>query len=251
MRRKLAALLMLTLAGGLFVTIQAAQAHECPDGDWDPDSETCYETRVYEDWRDNYVPLFDLEDRGDEDGNGEQQRHDAQRWRDECHNGVEYRQHCGWFYGGNSALFYEESDGQDDDHGDDPQVPLGRPNEVHVGYAATHCFLAEGAHDCDRHGTNEFDTHDSHGGALYADVCISENEDSTYCDDGPKDTQAGVTIVDHLTCPMGCFDEYHVVRPLDAEYTSEQMENSAADTETALSDPQRHLCGHPENGSRC
>ena len=35
-----------------------------------------------------------------------------------------------------------------------------------------------------------------------------------------------MTIVDHLTCPLGCFDEYHVVRPFDQEYTERQMANT-------------------------
>lgn len=242
MRRKLAALLMLTLTAGLFVGIQAASAHQCPDAHV-PDDSACQDTAVYDDWRPNYVPLFDLADRNDEDGNGEQQRRDAQRWRDECANGDQYRQQCAWLYGGQSVMPYDESD---------PEGASPRPNELHVGYAASHCFLAEGAHDCDSHGSgSEFDTHDSHGGALYTDVCLSENPDSKYCDDGIKDTQAGVTIVDHLTCPTGCFDEYHVVRPLDQEYTERQTANSAAAIETAANDPQRYLCGYEDKGSRC
>jgi hypothetical protein len=249
MRRKLAALVMFAMAGALFVGVQAARAHECPE-EYQPDDPECTETKVYDDWRPNYVPLFDLPGRNGEDG--EQQRYDAQRWRDECHDDGEYRQHCAWAYGGNSALFYDDSDGHDGhDHGDDPHLPLSRPNELHVGYAATHCFLAEGAHDCDRHGQNEFDTHDSHGGAIYVDACISENQDSQYCDDGLQDTQAGVTIVDHLTCPTGCFDEYHVVRPADQAYTEEQMASSVTATEQAVSDPQRHLCGYEDKGSSC
>lgn len=240
MRRKLAALLLLTMTGALLVGIQAVQAHECPE-QYQPDDPECTETQVYDDWRPNYVPLFDLADRDGADG--EQQRYDAQRWRDECHNNGEYRQQCAWYYGGNSAMFYDETDG------DDPYLPLSRPNEAHVGYAATHCFLAEGAHDCDRHGQNEFDAHDSHGGAIYADVCLSKNRDSKYCDDGLMDTQAGVTIVDHLTCPTGCFDEYHVVRPFDTEYTEKQMANSVEYLGSL--DPQRHLCGYEDKGSRC
>jgi hypothetical protein len=249
MHRKLAALLITTMVGAVLVGTQVASAHECPD-EYDPNDKACKETQVYDDWRPNYVPLFDLAGRDGEEG--EQQRYDAQRWRDECHDDGEYRQQCGWYHGGNSALFYEETDGHEDhDHGDDPHVPLSRPNELHVGYAATHCFLAEGAHDCDRHGQSEFDTHDSHGGAIYVDVCISENQDSKYCDDGLKDTQAGVTIVDHLTCPAGCFDEYHVVRPFDQAYTEQQMANSAVAIERIASDPQRHLCGYEEYGSNC
>lgn len=258
MRRKLATLLMFTLAAGMFVGIRAASAHQCPD-DWEPDDPECEETAVYDDWRPNYVPLFDLPDREDQadDGEGEQQRYDAQRWRDECNNDGEYRQQCFWMYGGQSVLSYPDSDGHQ--HGGDEgeeasptDALLSRPNEMHLGFAATHCFLAEGAHDCDRHGSgSEFDTHDSHGGALYADVCLAPNPDSKYCEEGLEDTQVGVTIVDHLTCPMGCFDEYHVVRPLDAAYTEEQMADSVTAIEVIAADPQRHICGYEEYGSGC
>lgn len=236
MRRKLAALLMITMTAALFVGIRSASAHQCPDG-YEPNDPECEETAVYDDWRPNYVPFFDLADRDGEDG--EQQRHDAQRWRDECSNGNQYRQQCAWVYGGQSVAPYDESD---------PDGASPRPNELHVGYAATHCFLAEGAHDCDSHADSEFGTHDSHGGALYADVCLSANPDSKYCDDGLSDTQAGVTIVDHLGCPFGCFDEYHVVRPLDQEYTDEQMADSVEYLGSV--DPQRHLCGY-EDHSAC
>lgn len=235
MRRKLAMLLTLTVLGGLFVGIRAAEAHQCPDRH-KPNSPACKDTKVYDDWRPNYVPLFDLSDR---DGKtGEQQRYDAQRWRDECSNDGEYRQQCAWVYGGQSAQPYD---------GSDPTGGTPRPNELHLGYAATHCFLAEGAHDCDSHAQDEFGTHDSHGGAVYADVCLSANPDSKYCDDGAEDTQAGVTIVDHLDCPAGCFDEYHVVRPLDSDYTQEQMEDSAAALGYIADDPKAHLCGYPEH----
>lgn len=238
MRRKLALLLLLTLTGGLFGGIRAASAHQCPE-DYEPNGEDCEETDVYDDWRPNYVPLFDLTEREDqsEGGEGEQQRYDAQRWRDECNNDGEYRQQCLWLYGGQSVRPYEDSD------------PDGtpRPNEAHVGYAANHCFLAEGAHDCDRHGQgSEFDTHDSHGGAVYADVCLTANPDSKHCDDGPEDTQAGVTVVDHLDCPTGCLDEYHVVRPLDSEHTQAQMEDTATAVEAITSDPEPYLLGYPQ-----
>jgi hypothetical protein len=194
---------------------------------------------VYEDWRPNYVPLFDLPDR-DEQGEGtegERQRRDAQRWREECANGDQERQQCAWYYGGFSVVPY------------DTDVDGPRPNEVHVGFAANHCFLAEAAHDCDSHEDNEFGTHDSHGGAIYADVCLSQNPDSKYCDDGLTDTQVGVTIVDHLTCPMGCADEYHVVRPFDIDYTERQMEGSQEAIARIAADPVRHVCGHPEHSS--
>ena len=245
MHRKLAALILVALTGALLVGIQAASAHECEDW-YDPNSEECTETKVYDDWRPNYIPLFDLADRDGEDG--DQQRYDAQRWRDECEDKGEYRQQCLWLYGGQSVMPDPRTDGE-------PMDPIdgifSRPNELHFGYAATHCFLAEGAHDCDRHGDNEFDTHDSHGGAIYVDVCVSSNDNSKYCDEGMKDTQAGVTIVDHLTCPTGCFDEYHVVRPFDQEYTAKQTDNSVAAVDRIANDPLRHLCGYEDKGSRC
>ena len=258
MRRKLAFLFVPALLAGLLVGIGSAQAHQCEQTKKNKPAE-CRDTEVYPDWRPNYVPLFDLPDRDGEDG--EQQRYDAQRWRDECDDddgdGVEeQRQQCQWLYGGTSVQ----------DHGTDgeeetiplpeelsglpapvaaPPLPIPRPNELHAGYAANHCFLAEGAHDCDNHGTeNEFATHDSHGGAIYADVCLSTNPDSRLCDDGMQDTQAGVTVVDHLPCPFGCFDEYHVVRPFDWEYTKDQMADSQAALETISGDPQGYVCGY-------
>lgn len=234
MRLKLATLLTLALAGALLVGIQAASAHQCPDG-YEPNDPECRNTAVYEDWRSNYVPLFDLSDRDGE--NGEQQRRDAQRWREECSNGNQYRQQCAWVYGGQSIV----------PEGSDADGAAPRPNELHVGYAATHCFLAEAAHDCDNHADDEFGAHDSHGGALYVDVCLAENPDSKHCDDGPADTQAGVTIVDHLSCPTGCFDEYHVVRPLDGEHTQEQLDDSQASLGYIAADPKSHLCGYPDH----
>ena len=235
MRRTFAAMLLLMLAAGTFVGIRAASAHQCPEGT-PPDDPACQDTAVYPDWRPNYVPLFDLSDR---DGpEGEQQRYDAQRWRDECNNDGEYRQQCAWFYSGQSVRPYP---------GTDPAGETPRPNEFHAGYAASHCFLAEAAHDCDSHDQTEFGTHDSHGGAVYVDVCLSPNPDSKYCDDGAEDTQAGVTIVDHLDCPFGCFDEYHVVRPLDSAYTEEQMSDSATAAGGIAADPKGHVCGYPDH----
>jgi hypothetical protein len=256
MRRALALALSAAIAGGLLVLgIGIAEAHQCPEGAEEPAGDSkqkkekksqpgdpadeCHETAVYEDWRPNYVPLFDLPDRAEqgEGTEGERQRRDAQRWREECSNGDQERQQCGWYYGGFSVTPY------------DTDIDGPRPNEVHVGFAANHCFLAEAAHDCDGHADNEFGTHDSHGGAIYADVCLTQNPDSKYCDDGASDTQAGVTIVDHLTCPTGCADEYHVVRPLDAEYTGRQMENSQSAAPGILADPQRHVCGYEEHSN--
>jgi hypothetical protein len=48
---------------------------------------------------------------------------------------------------------------------------------------------------------------------------------------------------------MGCADEYHVVRPLDQDYTQTQVDNSVRDTQTAVSDPQRHLCGYEQHSA--
>lgn len=233
-KRMWAALAGVAVVGGLTIGIAPSFAHQCPDGD--TTSDECHDTTVYSDWRGNYVPLFDLPDREEEGAgtDGESQRRDAQRWRDECTKDGVYEQQCQWSRGGFSAV------PSDTDDGDTP-----RPNEWHVGYAANHCFLFELAHDCDRHEESEFDTHDSHGGAVYADVCLSENDDSKHCDDGLSDTQAGVTVVDHLDCPVGCMDEYHVVRPLDQPYTEEQMNDSA---EAAASlDPQGYVCGDPDH----
>ena len=226
-----AGLLAATVVGGLVAVVGVADAHQCTEEPGekkkDPPTVVCHETPVYEDWRPNYVPLFDLTERDDE------QRRDAQRWRDECSNDGEERQQCAWLYGGSSAQEYPSD-------GDGP-----RPNELHAGYAANHCFLAEAAHDCDSHEETEFGTHDSHGGAIYVDLCLTENPDSRRCDDGPSDTQAGVTVVDHLTCPLGCADEYHLVRPADTAYTTEQMEDSAVATGQIAADPVRHVCGYP------
>lgn len=244
MHRKLATLLSLAVAAGVLGSIGTASAHQCPEGD--TTSEDCHETPVYDDWRPNYVPLFDLAEREHGDGSSaEEERYDAQRWRDECANEGQERQQCAWFYGGTSVVPHEDTDSDSEDE------LLPRPNELHVGYAANHCFLAEGAHDCDSHEESEFGTHDSHGGAIYIDICLAENPDSKYCDDGLEDTQAGVTIVDHLTCPLGCFDEYHVVRPFDTAYTEEQMADSAEAIEAIGQDPQRHICGYEDQGSAC
>lgn len=239
MRRKLAFVFVPALVAGLLVGVGAAQAHQCEQPKKNKAAE-CRDTAVYPDWRPNYIPLFDLPNRDDPDA-GEQERYEAQRWRDECDDddgdGVEeQRQQCQWLYGGTSVQEYPtDQDGP-------------RPNELHVGYAANHCFLAEGAHDCDRHDAdNEFNTHDSHGGAVYADICLSPNPDSRRCDDGMQDTQIGVTVVDHLDCPFGCFDEYHLVRPFDGDHTAAQMEDSQAAIGTIAADPKVHVCGYPEH----
>jgi hypothetical protein len=41
-----------------------------------------------------------------------------------------------------------------------------------------------------------------------------------------------------------CFDEYHVVRPLDSAYTMEQMEESQEQIGQILDDPGTYLCGY-------
>ncbi len=231
-RKGSVALLAAAVVGSLLTGLGVAAAHQC--GDKPQKKDNCHETAVYEDWRPNYVPLFDLSER-DQQGagtEGEQQRRDAQRWRDECSDDGEYRQQCAWAYGGSSGTEYPTD------------VSGPRPNELHVGYAANHCFLAEAAHDCDSHEETEFGTHDSHGGAVYVDVCVAENPDSKRCDDGAEDTQAGVTVVDHLTCPIGCADEYHVVRPADGDYTTRQMDGSVTAVEGIAADPRGHLCGY-------
>lgn len=213
---------------GLAVLAPAALAHECPAGTG-PTSPECQPAAVYPDWRPNYVPVMDLQDRSDE-----QQKRDAQRWRDEngCHG-----QFCVWA---------DPSGSVDDEAG---------PGTLHAGSAGDHS-LGEGAHSDEGHEQNEFGNHDTHGGSIYADICAGSDAGTSYegragdCT-GPEDTQVGITIVDHLTCPMGCMDEYHVVRPLDSDYTEAQVANSARDTETALSDPQRHLCGYEQYDSAC
>ncbi len=225
---------------GTLVLSTGAAAHECGYDPEHPDE--CRETRVMPNWRGTYVPLFDLADREDE-----AQRYDAQRWRDECANGdpnspdYQSRQMCQWAYGGQSGF---------PNRGDD----LMAPNEFHAGFAATHCFLGEFAHQCEDHDASYGEgVHDAHGGAIYADVCVTPNPESKYCNDGPEDTQAGVTVMDHNPCGtivpvVACTDEYKVVRPLDQEYTTAQMENSAEQTQEIADDPYTWLCGYEQFG---
>ena len=243
--RRFRLLLVLAVVGAALAVVPGiAGAHQCDEGTQD----NCEDTAVADDYRPNYVPLFDLADReygdpaSDSDG-----RNDAQRWRHECANDGEERQQCAWIYGGQSIQEYESDEGREDADGNtEPEdTLLPRPNELHAGYSANHCFLAEGAHDCDRHdNTGEFGTHDSHGGALFVDVCLSTNPDSRWCDDGVEDTQVGVIILDHLSCPVGCFDEYHVVRPLDPEYTEKQMDGTVDAVEQISEDPEGHIVGY-------
>lgn len=219
-----------------------ARAHECTYDGPAPDTGNqieCHESPVVPNWRDgNYVPLFDIEDREDE-----QQRRDAQRWRDECayydeQGRYHHRQECVWLYGGLSLI---------SEHGEDPA-----PNELHTGIGASHCFLFEAAHQCEDHDVrNGEGVHDKHGGAIYVDLCVTANPESKYCDDGLKDTQAGLTVMDHNPCGtvvpiVACTDEYHVVRPFDPAYTEHQMEDSAEYTQWILNNPVRYLCGKPQ-----
>ncbi len=190
---------------------------------------TCEPSDVYPNWRDNVVPVADLTDRDDE-----QQRRDAQRWRDE--NGC-LTQFCVWADPSASV--------------DDPDGPA----TVHAGVAGDHS-LTEGAHSDEGHAVSEFGNHDSHGGAIYVDLCAGSAEGSSMDGQagacrGPSDTQAGVTVVDHLTCPIGCADEYHVVRPLDQPYTEEQVADSQRDVGEIGTDPMRYACGYEEFGSSC
>ena len=202
---------------------------------------TCRPTKIAPNWRNNYVPLFGLEDRNDPS-----QRYEAQRWRDECeHHDNEWSQTCGWYYGGPS-LFPNRGPRRE-----------GHPNEVHVGFAATHCFLFEFAHQCEYHDASHGESvHDTHGGALYFDVCATRNAESRYCREGMADTQAGVTIMDHFPCgapiPIAyCIDEYHVIRPFDADYTNAQMENTQTDTQAIVDDPHTYLCGFGPGAEDC
>jgi hypothetical protein len=239
----------LVLAGVLVVGPGAAVAHECwpadqppPDYDerreqyWSDGDQVCRDAWIVPNWRENYVPLFGLEDRHDPE-----QRADAQRWRTECNPRTnEYQQMCMWNYGGFSLF-------------PDPGDPGNAPNEWHVGFAATHCFLFEAAHQCEDHASTYGEgVHDTHGGAIYVDVCLSPNPESRYCRRGIEDTQAGVTIVDHLGCvPAGCFDEYHVVRPLDTAYTQRQLANSERELRFNAAHPGHYVCGHHRNGYDC
>ncbi len=231
MRRKLAFVVVTVLAlTGVAAFNQAVQAHACTEpapGEEVPAE--CGPTDVYPNWRDNLVPLFDLEDRDDE-----QQKRDAQRWRDE--NGCE-KQFCIW----------ANPSGSVDDH--------EGPATIHAGMAGEHA-LGEAAHSDEDHSDTEFGNHDSHGGSIYADVCLGTDAGTSYedhagaCED-MYDSQVGITIVDHLTCPAGCADEYHVIRPTDPAFTAAQVEDSQRDTGEIAADPQRYACGYEERGSAC
>lgn len=225
---------VLTGLGLLAVVPRAAEAHVC-----DPNTGECEETPVVPNWRDNYVPLFDLEDRDDE-----AQRRDAQRWRDECDN----QSQCIWL-DSTTSLFNDAGDPD----------PSASPNEVHGGIGASHCFAFEGFHQCENHDPAAGEgVHDAHGGAIYVDVCLAQNNDpetNKWCDEGLKDTQAGVTIMDHNPCGLvvpivACTDEYHVVRPFDTDYTTAQMDNTQAALALIIADPARYICGYHDGGTQ-
>ena len=236
----LLSLLAIAVVAGVMSIAGVASAHECG---YDPENpEECRETTVMPNWRGTYIPLFDLADREDEE-----QRADAQRWREECNSGdpnspdYQSRQECQWAYGGFS-LFQNRND------------PERSPNELHVGFAATHCFLFEAAHQCEDHDISYGEgVHDAHGGAIYADVCLTPNPESKYCDEGMKDTQVGLTIMDHNPCGtfvpiVACTDEYKLVRPFDDEYTNTQMDNSQRQTQEIIDDPYTWICGYEQYG---
>jgi hypothetical protein len=258
MLKRLAILAVLAAAAGVLLGLASsdwALAHQCSSkGAGHPGHKAattrapakkakkpkCKETPVVPNWRDNYIPLFDLEDRDDPN-----QRYEAQRWRDECeHHDQEFAQQCAWYYGGTSLFPNEDGSGN-------------APNELHAGVAATHCFLFEFAHQCEGHdeGLGE-SVHDAHGGAIYVDVCLEKNAESKYCREGLADTQVGVTILDHFPCgapiPIAyCIDEYHVVRPFDSAYTQSQMENSGTATQAIVDDPHTYLCGFGPGAEDC
>ena len=220
-RRRIALLFVLGLAivGLSSIASSVASAHECTEED--PD---CHPTPVYDHWRDSYVPLFVNQDKDDP-----AKRQEAQRWRDEWGCDAQF---CAWAKPSGSVA----SDGQ--------------PQSLHAGMAADHSLL-EAAHDSEHHGEGE-GNHDAHGGALYADVCLSSEEGTSYEGQAgdctrPEDTQVGVVIMDHLDCPLGCADEYHDVRPLDTEYTLAQMQDSQDNIAEIAADPHTYVCGYPEH----
>jgi hypothetical protein len=246
MRRKLlAAALPLLIAIGMSGT---ATAHEC-----DPNTGDCKSTTQVGNWRGNYIPLFDLADRNNED---ELDR--AQRWRDECEgyntDGEYYNnQFCLWQEFGTSAV-------------PGPGGELA-PNEVHVGTAGSHCFLFEAMHDCEDHNPYDEDAnynpnrvHDAHGGAIYIDICLVENPDSRWCKKGLEDTTIGITVMDHNGCGIiipvaSCTDEYHVLKPFNSAYTAEQMADTMDWLNDAAADPQGflrwYLCGFGPGSEDC
>jgi hypothetical protein len=239
-------LLLAVIAAALGVN-GAAIAHQCEENG-DPAGQECQNTPPVDNWRDSYVPLFEPLDREDGDA-----RYGYQRWHEECDN----QQMCGWAEGGTS--FFSP------DWAPDEQYPT--PNELHVGFAATHCFLFEAQHDCSDHapGPDSSDpVHDSHGGAIFIDLCVTPNPDSSqgggHCTNGLPDTTVGLLIVDHNSCGIfvpiaSCTDEYHIWKPFDPDYTMAQMARSQAAFEALMDDPQtwlvNYFCGRPEYSEDC
>lgn len=209
----------LALAGPAF----AHQTEDCPDG-----QEEC-PALVAPRWRENIVPLFGTEV-GETEEERTEERRQAERWRDEWGCDTQF---CVWA---------KPSVSVDDEEG---------PATVHVGAAGDHS-LTEGAHPDEAHESNEFGNHDTHGGTIYADVCLGSDGGTSFegqagaCS-GPEDTQVGVVVKDHLGCPL-CMDEYHQVRPLDPDYTQAQLAETQAGLERAACNPEEQLLGYGEDG---
>lgn len=222
-----------------------SEAHDCR-------TDPCSTTPPSREWRDNYLPVADAPDRHDDS------RTQYQRWRDEYGCTTQF---CVWVDFGLSPWPYLPPDGDPGDM---------TPQEAHAGAAGNHS-LTEAAHQSEDHGQDcEPDDacegiHDRHGGAAYADVCLGANagggasvHDPDSCDEGTKDTEFGVVIVDKNPCPLDvtfpipCFDEYHVLRPADGDYTGAQLEMTGAWAEAMRDDPdapRRWLCGYPPEGN--
>jgi hypothetical protein len=203
-----------------------------PEGYWREGDKVCRDTPVAPNWRDPYVPVFGLEDHEDEE-----ERRQAQRWRDEwgCDT-----QHCVWVKTNSS-------------------IDDGNPNAAHAGTAADHSMF-EVAHESEDHGHTE-GNHDAHGGAVFVDVCLGSEEGTSYegqagsCR-GPEDTQVGVVLMDHNPCGLilpyvACTDEYKILRPLDQEYNQRQIERIPDGIQLIADDPPRYLCGHHPSGESC
>jgi hypothetical protein len=226
-------------------TMKVAPAHTCP-ANGDPGDDQCQDTETVDNWRGSYLPLFEPIDREDGDA-----RWGYQRWHLECDN----QQFCLWQEFGTSAF---ATDGEE----------LPSPNEVHIGMAGSHCFLFEAQHDCSDHAASpNGDTnrvHDAHGGAIFIDLCLTPNTDSSQgdnlCANGQQDTVVGVTLIDHNGCGIfvpvaACTDEYHIWKPFDPDYTVAQMERSQAAFQALMDDPQtwmvNYFCGNPEYSEDC
>jgi hypothetical protein len=237
MRRTLAAL-FLVMAVAAVAGIHEAAAHECQPVKKGSKKQTCHATPVVPNWRGSYIPLFgvndvrcDVRDKACHDRRAEQQR-----WRDEWGCDTQY---CFWFKWGQSA----------------PPFGDGSPQSIHTGMAADHS-MTEDAHSAQGHGTDE-GNHDTHGGSVFVDLCLASDQGTSYqgkpgaCA-GPRDTQVGFNIVDHDPCgppqpgdiPVPCSDEYHVIRPLDPEYTQEQNEQDRAEIQRYAENPGEWLCGY-------